>query len=102
MAPVVSVNLPDVVDAPEPQMGHKPGTVGHPIPGVAVKVVDPDTGHSLPPGQEGMIIATGANRMLGYVGQPGLTEEALRNGWYFTREIGSLGEGGVLRTTDQL
>src|SRR5215471_1207713 len=70
LAPVVSVNLPDVVDAPEPQMGHKPGTVGHPIPGVAVKVVDPDTGHSLPPGQEGMIIATGANRMLGYVGQP--------------------------------
>ena len=102
MAPVVSVNLPDVVDAPEPQMGHKPGTVGHPIPGVAVKVVDPDTGHSLPPGQEGMIIATGANRMLGYIGQPELTEDALRNGWYITGDIGSLDEEGFIRITDRL
>jgi acyl-[acyl-carrier-protein]-phospholipid O-acyltransferase/long-chain-fatty-acid--[acyl-carrier-protein] ligase len=102
MAPVVSVNLPDVVDAPEPQMGHKPGTVGHPIPGVAVKVVDPDTGHSLPPGPEGRLIATGANRMLGYIGQPELTEDALRNGWYITGDIGSLDEEGFLRITDRL
>src|SRR5262249_56665681 len=61
LAPVVSVNLPDVVDAPESQIGHKPGTVGHPIPGVAVKVVGPHTGHSLPPGPEGMLNATRPN-----------------------------------------
>jgi len=102
MAPVVSVNLPDVVDIPEPQIGHKPGTVGHPIPGVAVKVVDPDTGNSLPPGQEGMIIANGANRMLGYIGQPELTVQALRNGWYITGDIGSLDEEGFIRITDRL
>src|SRR5262249_56633964 len=100
MAPVVSVNLADVVDAAEAQIGHKPGTVGHPIPGVAVKIVDPDTGHSLPPGQEGMIIATGANRMLGYIGQPELTEQALRNGWYITGDIGLVGEGGFIRITE--
>jgi acyl-[acyl-carrier-protein]-phospholipid O-acyltransferase/long-chain-fatty-acid--[acyl-carrier-protein] ligase len=102
LAPVVSVNLPDVVDAPEPQTGHKPGTVGRPIPGVAVKAVDPDTGHSLPPGQEGMLIANGANRMLGYLGQPELTEQALRNGWYVTGDIGSVDEDGFITITDRI
>jgi acyl-[acyl-carrier-protein]-phospholipid O-acyltransferase/long-chain-fatty-acid--[acyl-carrier-protein] ligase len=102
LAPVVSVNLPDVVDAPEPQTGHKPGTVGRPIPGVAVKAVDPDTGHSLPSGQEGMLIANGANRMLGYLGQPELTEQALRNGWYVTGDIGSVDEDGFITITDRI
>jgi len=43
LAPVVSVNLPDVIDGAERQVGNKPGTVGHPIPGVAVKIIDPST-----------------------------------------------------------
>ncbi|HXV81911.1 MAG TPA: acyl-[ACP]--phospholipid O-acyltransferase [Candidatus Binatia bacterium] len=101
LAPVVSVNLPDVVGDPERQIGHKPGTVGHPIPGVAVKVVDPDTGQALPPGQTGMLIANGANRMIGYLGQPELTEEALRDGWYVTGDIGSVDEDGFITITDR-
>ncbi len=102
MAPVVSVNLPDVVDAPERQIGHKPGTVGHPIPGVAVKVVDPDTGQALRPGQAGMLVATGANRMLGYLGQPELTEQVLRDGWYITGDMGSVDEDGFITITDRI
>ena len=101
LAPVVSVNLPDVTDSPEPQIGHKPGTVGHPIPGVAVKAVDLDTGQSLPPGQAGMLIANGANRMLGYLGQPELTEQVLRDGWYVTGDIGSVDEDGFITITDR-
>ncbi|HZD39521.1 MAG TPA: AMP-binding protein, partial [Terriglobales bacterium] len=102
LAPVVSVNLPDVIDAPEPQIGHKPGTVGHPIPGVAVKAVDPDTGKALPPGQAGMLIANGANRMLGYLGQPELTEQVLQDGWYVTGDIGSVDEDGFITITDRI
>jgi acyl-[acyl-carrier-protein]-phospholipid O-acyltransferase/long-chain-fatty-acid--[acyl-carrier-protein] ligase len=102
LAPVVSVNLPDVVDAPEPQTGHKPGTVGHPIPGVAVRVVDPDTGHPLPAGTEGMLIARGPNVMLGYLGEPELTEQALRDGWYITGDIASLDEDGFITITDRI
>jgi acyl-[acyl-carrier-protein]-phospholipid O-acyltransferase/long-chain-fatty-acid--[acyl-carrier-protein] ligase len=102
LAPVVSVNLPDVVIAQETQIGHKPGTVGHPIPGVAVKVVDLDTGQALPPGREGMIMAFGANRMLGYLGQPELTEQALRDGWYITGDIGSMDEDGFITITDRV
>src|SRR5262249_57629410 len=44
MSPVVAVNAPDVDDAGEHQRGSLPGTVGHPLPGVAAKVVDLDTG----------------------------------------------------------
>ena len=102
LAPVVSVNLPDVVDAPESQIGHKPGTVGHPIPGVAVKAVDPDTGQSLPPGQAGMLIANGANRMLGYLAQPELTEQVMRDSWYVTGDIGSMDEDGFITITDRI
>jgi acyl-[acyl-carrier-protein]-phospholipid O-acyltransferase/long-chain-fatty-acid--[acyl-carrier-protein] ligase len=102
LAPVVSVNVPDVIHGVERQIGHKPGTVGHPIPGVAVKVVDPETGRSLPCGQEGMLLAKGPNRMLGYLGQPELTEQVVRDGWYVTGDIASLDEDGFVTITDRL
>jgi acyl-[acyl-carrier-protein]-phospholipid O-acyltransferase / long-chain-fatty-acid--[acyl-carrier-protein] ligase len=102
LAPVVSVNLPDVIGAPEPQTGHKPGTVGHPIPGVAVKVVDPDAGLSLSAGQEGLLVARGPNVMLGYLGEPELTKQALRDGWYVTGDIASLDEDGFITITDRI
>src|SRR6266481_10307 len=102
LAPVVSVNLPDVVDGTERQIGHKPSTVGHSIPGVAVKVIDADTGHSLPPGHEGLLIATGPNVMLGYLGEPELTDQVLRDGWYVTGDIASLDEDGFISITDRM
>ena len=83
-------------------MGHKPGTVGHPIPGVAVRVVDVDTGHPLPAGTEGMLIARGPNVMLGYIGEPELTKQALRDGWYITGDIASLDEDGFITITDRI
>lgn len=49
-----------------------------------------------------MLIATGANRMLGYLGQPELTEEALRDGWYITGDIGSMDEDGFITITDRV
>jgi acyl-[acyl-carrier-protein]-phospholipid O-acyltransferase/long-chain-fatty-acid--[acyl-carrier-protein] ligase len=101
LAPVVSVNVPDVVYDNEKQIGNKPGTVGHPIPGVAVKVIDPDGGHALPYGAEGMLLAKGGNVMLGYLGQPELTAEAVRDGWYVTGDIASLDEDGFIRITDR-
>jgi acyl-[acyl-carrier-protein]-phospholipid O-acyltransferase/long-chain-fatty-acid--[acyl-carrier-protein] ligase len=102
LSPVVSVNLPDVIDGQEHQVGNKPGTVGHPIPAVVVKIVDPDTGRPLPSGQEGMLLVKGPNRMLGYLGQPDLTAEATRDGWYVTGDIASVDEDGFIRITDRL
>jgi acyl-[acyl-carrier-protein]-phospholipid O-acyltransferase/long-chain-fatty-acid--[acyl-carrier-protein] ligase len=102
LSPVVSVNLPDVIDGKEHQVGNKPGTVGHPIPSVVVKVVEPDTGLPLPTGREGMLLVKGPNRMLGYLGQPELTEQVMRDGWYVTGDIASVDEDGFIRITDRL
>ncbi|TMA87742.1 MAG: hypothetical protein E6J74_29050 [Deltaproteobacteria bacterium] len=102
LAPVVSVNTPDVVHGNEKQIGNKPGTVGHPIPGVTVKVVDPETEQPLAPGEEGLLLVKGPNLMLGYLGQPHLTEQALRGGWYVTGDIASVDEDGFIRITDRL
>jgi acyl-[acyl-carrier-protein]-phospholipid O-acyltransferase/long-chain-fatty-acid--[acyl-carrier-protein] ligase len=102
LAPVVAVNTPDVVDGTDKQIGHKLGTVGHPIPGVAAKVIDAETGQLLGPGQEGLLLIKGPNVMLGYLNQENLTDQVLRRGWYVTGDIASIDEDGFIRITDRL
>lgn len=102
MAPVVSVNAPDFHAGNDTQIGSKPGTVGHPLPGVAVKAVDPQTGETLPPDTAGLLLAKGSNRMLGYLGNPELTGSVLRDGWYVTGDIASVDDDGFIRITDRL
>jgi acyl-[acyl-carrier-protein]-phospholipid O-acyltransferase / long-chain-fatty-acid--[acyl-carrier-protein] ligase len=102
LAPVVSVNVSDVFDGKEKQIGHKPGTVGQPIPGVAVKVIDRDTERPLPPDEEGLLLVKGPNVMLGYLGQPKLTDEVLRAGWYVTGDIAAIDEDGFIRIVDRI
>ena len=102
MSPVVSVNVPDYLEGHEKQKGMKPGTVGQPVPGVALKVVHPETGEVLPSGQEGLLLVKGPNRMVGYLGQPEITAEALRDGWYVTGDIALVDEDGFIKITDRL
>jgi acyl-[acyl-carrier-protein]-phospholipid O-acyltransferase/long-chain-fatty-acid--[acyl-carrier-protein] ligase len=102
MAPVISVNVPDVEFTEPHQIGFKPGTVGHPLPGVVAKIVDRETGLSLPYGHEGVLLVKGPNRMLGYLGQPDKTAEVLQDGWYITGDIATLDEDGFIRITDRL
>lgn len=102
MGPVVSVNIPDVEIDGFRNVGLKPGTVGHPIPGVAAKVVDPETEESLPPGREGLLWVKGPNRMLGYLGMPEKTAEVLRDSWYVTGDIASIDEDGFITITDRV
>ena len=85
MSPAVSVNVPDC--SPEGQTGTRFGTVGHPLPGVATRVVDLETGAPLPPGSEGLLLVRGATCMLGYLNQPDRTREVMREGWYVTGDI---------------
>jgi len=102
LAPVVAVNTPDVLDGKERQVGHKPGTVGQPIPGVAAKIVDPETGKPLGPGEEGLLLIKGPNVMLGYLKQENLTDQVLRRGWYVTGDIASIDEDGFISITDRI
>ncbi len=102
MAPVISVNTPDYAAEKNEQLGNKPGTVGHPLPGVAVRVVDPDTQEPLPPNQAGLLLVKGSNRMAGYLDQPERTAEVIRDGWYVTGDIATVDDDGFVRITDRL
>jgi acyl-[acyl-carrier-protein]-phospholipid O-acyltransferase/long-chain-fatty-acid--[acyl-carrier-protein] ligase len=102
MAPVVAVNSPDFEAGRDTQIGNKPGTVGHPMPGVAARVVDPVTFEPLPANTEGLLLITGSNRMLGYLGQPERTAEVFRGGWYVTGDMARIDDEGFLHITDRL
>jgi acyl-[acyl-carrier-protein]-phospholipid O-acyltransferase/long-chain-fatty-acid--[acyl-carrier-protein] ligase len=97
MAPVVAVNVPDVAGT-----GSRTGTVGRPLPGISAKVVDPETGEGPLVGREGLLLVTGPNQMRGYLGEPGLTRDAQRDGWYVTGDIAAIDEDGFIRITDRL
>jgi acyl-[acyl-carrier-protein]-phospholipid O-acyltransferase/long-chain-fatty-acid--[acyl-carrier-protein] ligase len=101
MSPVVAVNVPNIGRGLERRPGLKPGTVGRPIPGVAARVVDPETRTPLPVGAEGLLLVNGPNRMMGYLGQDERTNDALHEGWYVTGDIASIDEDGFLTITDR-
>jgi acyl-[acyl-carrier-protein]-phospholipid O-acyltransferase/long-chain-fatty-acid--[acyl-carrier-protein] ligase len=105
-SPVVAVNTPDYRAAGFLQVGSKRGHVGHPLPGVSVRIVDPeadpDTRVPLPVGEPGLLLVRGPNVMKGYLGRPEETAEAIRDGWYATGDIATLDEDGFLAITDRL
>ncbi|HIQ20964.1 MAG TPA: MFS transporter [Planctomycetes bacterium] len=99
LSPVASVNVPpDRVPSPY-QVCHKEGTVGRPLPGVAAKVVDLETGQDLGPGQAGMLLIRGPNVMKGYLNHPELTAEVIRDGWYVTGDVAEIDRDGFIRIT---
>jgi acyl-[acyl-carrier-protein]-phospholipid O-acyltransferase/long-chain-fatty-acid--[acyl-carrier-protein] ligase len=102
LAPVITLSLPDVEVGGVRQYGSKEGSVGHPVPGVVIKVVDPDSGVELKAGEAGLMLVKGPNVMLGYLGRPDKTAEAIKDGWYVTGDIGVLDEDGFIRITDRL
>jgi acyl-[acyl-carrier-protein]-phospholipid O-acyltransferase/long-chain-fatty-acid--[acyl-carrier-protein] ligase len=102
MSPVVAVNGPNFEAGRDTQLGNKPGTVGQPLPGIAVKIVNPSSMEPLPPDTEGLVLVKGPNRMLGYLNQAERTADALHDGWYVTGDIGALDDEGFLRITDRL
>ena len=101
-APVVTVNSPDYRAAGFFQAGSKRGSVGRAIPGVAVRIVDPETEELRPPDEPGMLLVRGPNVMRGYLGRPDLTAEVLRDGWYVTGDIARMDEDGFVFITDRL
>jgi acyl-[acyl-carrier-protein]-phospholipid O-acyltransferase/long-chain-fatty-acid--[acyl-carrier-protein] ligase len=104
-APAVTVNTHDFRAAGFHQVGAKRGKIGHPLPGVSVRVVDINdlwTGVSLPLGQSGLLLVRGPNIMRGYLGRPDTTAEVLRDGWYVTGDVAALDEDGFLQITDRL
>lgn len=102
LSPVATLSLPHASADGVAQKGWKQGCVGLPLPGVAVKVVDPDTGRMMPDGENGLLMVRGANVMLGYLGKPQLTEEVIKDGWYSTGDVACIDAEGFVTITDRL
>ncbi|MCS1410000.1 MAG: Long-chain-fatty-acid--CoA ligase [Verrucomicrobia subdivision 3 bacterium] len=82
---------------------HRPrkvGSVGLPVWGVEVQVVD-DELNPLPPGKRGEVVIRGHSVMQGYFNRPELTEEVFRGGWFHTGDVGQTDEDGYLYIVDR-
>ena len=101
-SPVVTVNGKDYRAPGFRQVAARRGKIGHPLPGVSVKVVDIDTGQPVAPGNSGMLLVKGPNVMRGYLGRPEKTAEVLHDGWYTTGDVGLIEEDGFVTITDRL
>jgi long-chain acyl-CoA synthetase len=91
-SPVASFNHPDKV--------RKPGSIGTPIEGVEMRVVDAD-GAELPRGEIGEIVIRGHNVMKGYWDNPDATAEAMRGGWFHTGDLARIDEDGYFYIVDR-
>lgn len=87
------------VASPEDQR-RKPGTVGKIVPGVDIRIVDAE-GREVPRGQPGEIWAGSKLLMQGYLDDPQLNRERMRNGFVSVRDIGYLDEEGYLHLVDR-
>jgi long-chain acyl-CoA synthetase len=91
-SPVACFNHPD--------RARRPGTIGTPIEGVRMRVLDPD-GHEVPDGRVGEIAVQGHNVMKGYWGRPDATLGVIRDGWLHTGDMGVRDEDGYFRIVDR-
>jgi acyl-[acyl-carrier-protein]-phospholipid O-acyltransferase/long-chain-fatty-acid--[acyl-carrier-protein] ligase len=101
-APVVAVNIPDFKAPGYYRVGVKHGTIGHPVPGVTVRIVDTDSKIPLTNGAPGVLQVKGPNVMRGYLGQPEKTADVLRENWYDTDNIACIDDDGFITITDRL
>ncbi|NLF08696.1 MAG: AMP-binding protein [Pirellulaceae bacterium] len=101
-SPVISANIPPGRALGDPSDWAKEGSVGRPLPGVAVKVVDLDSGKDLGANRSGMLLIKGPNVMKGYHGQPQLTDEVIRDGWYTTGDVAEIDERGFIKITGRI
>ncbi|MBO7299673.1 MAG: MFS transporter [Kiritimatiellae bacterium] len=102
LSPGIAVSVPHGTGGGIVQEGWKTGRVGLPCPGIAMKVLDPDTGEEMAPGEPGLLYLKGPNVMLGYLQREDLTSEVLKDGWYCTGDIAFIDEDGFVGLTDRL
>ena len=83
--------------------GRKQGTIGLPLPGTDIRIVDPENPHDdVTPGEPGELIAKGPQVMSGYWKKPAETADAFIDGWYRTGDIAIMDEDGFIKIVDRL
>ena len=91
-SPVASFNHPD--------RERKAGSIGTPIEGVEMQVVDADD-HPVPVGEVGEIVIRGHNVMKGYWGRPDATADAIRGGWFHSGDLAKVDDDGYFFIVDR-
>ena len=91
-SPMASFNHPD--------RERKPGSIGTPVAGVQMKIVN-DQGEELAQGEPGEIVIRGHNVMKGYWKRPEATAEAIRDGWFHSGDIGRIDADGYFFVVDR-
>ena len=91
-SPVASFNHPD--------RERKPGSIGTPISGVEMKVVD-EQGDEVPQGEVGEIVIRGHNVMKGYWNRPDATAETIRDGWFHSGDMATVDKDGYFFIVDR-
>lgn len=106
-APVASVNMPNILDPDSLKefTFNKAGTVGMPLPGTIIKIVDPNTLEELPTGEDGLILIGGGQVMKGYLNDPEKTAEVIAEldgvRYYKTGDKGHIDENGFITIVDR-
>ena len=106
-APAASCNVHDsiVPDTYHVQVGAKAGTIGLPLPGTAIKIVNPETFEELAFGEDGMILIAGVQVMKGYLKNEEKTAEVIKEiegeRWYVTGDKGHVDVDGFLTIVDR-
>ena len=99
LSPLVSVNIPPSRSAEAVQIQRREGSVGRPIPNVAARTVDRETGEPLSFGESGLLQIKGPNVMQGYLNDDDKTAEVLQDGWYNTGDVAFIDEDGFIHIT---
>ena len=93
-SPVITQTLPD------DDIRKRTETVGRPMPHIEVKLVDPETGLEVGPGEQGEVCCRGYNVMQGYYNMPEATAKTIReDGWLHSGDLGVMDEDGYLAIT---
>ena len=103
LSPITAVNIPPSRQRKgDFQTDCKEGTVGRPIPNVAAKITDLDTGAELGPNESGMLWVKGPNVMKGYLDMPQETAEVIVDGWYKTGDVAMIDQDGFIKITGRM
>ncbi len=98
LSPIATINLSNSIFNLGAKADH-PGSIGCPLPGIHIRIVDPDTGVELAPGSSGRMQVMAGSVMKGYLNDEELTARVLQDGYYDTGDIAKMDLDGYVYIT---